>query len=434
MCLGFVLLAGCTKNDSSIMIDWPTDAGIILPTLPDAYCNPRDRVRLQSDINNCGSCGTYCNIDDSDRCFEGRCMCGSNEPCAPGSDCEYGNCVESDRFLECETIADCREDQDCILAIDGNRYCVNVCEFDEECPVNYLCVEGACTFVRCRPEDCDGIDNDCDGLVDESGGSGPMSRYCYSGPETDYSTIMAPCQVGVQVCLPSGNWSECEDEIPPVIEQGVLSCDGLDNDCDGCIDGILTASGICESREPAGIDVVFAIDTSGSMSGTISAVQLAVNTFSSLFSVSPEFRFGIVLVPGSRDGDLELYHDLSTFPTFEAALLAMSTGGGGQEPSWDAVYELGTGEIPISWRDGTIRIIVLFTDEEGQSYRSRRGVGTDVTEFEMCNALTHGEVLATVTTMSHASDFDDCGSVFELTSDADMMSDQLNTIIADPCL
>lgn len=424
---------GCTERTSIPPIGWPTDAGTIIPNMPDAYCNPRDRVRLESDIANCGECGNYCHIDDSDRCFMGHCACGTNESCPPGSDCRYGNCIESDRWTQCETVSDCADNQDCILSINGNRYCVDVCEFDGECSENFACIEGACTYIQCRPEDCDGIDNDCDSLIDESGTTGPMSRFCYSGPEIDYSTIMPPCRAGVQVCLPAGNWSECRDEIPPIIEQGVLSCDGLDNDCDGCTDGVLTASGLCESREPVGFDVVFAIDTSGSMSSTITAVQTAVNAFSSLFSASTEFRFGIVLVPGIVDGNLQFYHDLSPFPAFETALLAMPTDAGGSEPNWDAVYELGTGELPISWRTGTVRIIVLFTDEQGQSYRSRRGLGSDIDESDMCAALTHGEVLATVTVATHAADFDDCGDIFTLTSDAEMMTDQLNTIIADPC-
>lgn len=431
-------LLACACSDRERLIPWPdfpdaetrADAGTWDPDYP--ICDPENTAALQTDERNCGACGNACTRDTSDRCVAGECRCGPGAACEEGSDCIGGRCIVSDRNTVCETSDDCSIRQSCIARWDGEKRCVEVCEFDEVCAPGHYCVEGACTFVECAPEDCNGLDDDCDGTVDEAADGSPLARFCYSGPETDYRSIMEPCQAGVQVCLPEGRWSECRDEIPPVEEQGLLACDLIDNDCDGCVDGVLE-DGVCYSSEPTAFDVVFVIDTSGSMSGTIMAVQTAVNISSSTWSVNPQFRFGIVLVPGMDDGEVELYHDLSDFPAFETSLTAMSSGTGGSEPQWDAVYELGNGELPMSWRTGSARIIVVFTDEEGQSYRMRRGLGANINETDMCAALTHGEVLATVTTPIHSRDFDDCGLIFDLTSDAVMMAEQLDTIITDPC-
>ncbi len=73
-------------------------------------------------------------------------------------------------------------------------------------------------------EDCDGRDNDCDGEVDED-----VKRVCYSGP--DGTRNVGECTSGFQHCV-NNVYGVCTGEVLPAAEV----CDEKDNDCDGAVD------------------------------------------------------------------------------------------------------------------------------------------------------------------------------------------------------
>ncbi len=104
----------------------------------------------------------------------------------------------------------------------------------------------ACTGeVLPAAEVCNGLDDDCNGQVDEN-----LVQACYTGPDSTRSppgtgTPVGACKAGTQSCQ-AGSWGACEGQVLPVAdpcqspESGTgivdLNCDGQVDQC-GCTPG-----------------------------------------------------------------------------------------------------------------------------------------------------------------------------------------------------
>ena len=103
-------------------------------------------------------------------------------------------------------------------------------------------------------ETCNGLDDDCDGAMDEGCDcTTGETRPCYAGPSNTQDRGV--CHAGVQSCV-AGKWgASCEGQVLPTTEDcrgsEDMDCDGKagckDGDCEGatCDDRRICRSGVC---------------------------------------------------------------------------------------------------------------------------------------------------------------------------------------------
>ena len=245
----------CDRVDNDC--DGTTDEGFVGLNRP---CSVGDGVCLRAGVQVCAADGSAV-VCDAEAGAGGAETCdGSDNDCDGAIDEGFAGlrtaCSVGTGACRADGVRGCAPDGASVVCdaqggVAGAEVCDGIdndCDgaFDEDFPgLGTGCTEGAgaclasgvvvCTAagdaVECdaepgapRFERCDGVDNDCDGALDEG----------YAGLRTACSAGVGACEVaGVRVCSPNGLAVVCDASAgAPAAE----TCDGLDNDCDGTID------------------------------------------------------------------------------------------------------------------------------------------------------------------------------------------------------
>jgi hypothetical protein len=244
---------------------------------------------------------------------------------------------------------------------------------------------------KIKDEICNNWDDNCNELIDED-----LIQACYNGPPETLGVGI--CKGSLQYCY-KGTWGEswqgtfveglCPDEILP---KNSDTCNGIDENCDGVVD---------ENTELVDTDILFIIDTSGSMEDEINAVMAALVLFAEEFEFEDKIRWGVVLAPtttaGASDDFMQLHTDLTEFDTFMNSLANKPIVGtdSASEMVYDAIYaslyslvgmppyhlfeltwdswfvadsDPPLEQFKIDWRVNANRVVITFSDEEGQSH------------------------------------------------------------------
>jgi len=242
---------------------------------------------------------------------------------------------------------------------------------------------------------CNGLDDDCDAMVDEGCGCTPgATRTCYetpSGTPGEGTPGVGACRDGMSLCEPSpgggSDWGPCVGADTASAE---VCRNGIDEDCDALVDeGCGTPMVDCTVA-----DVLFLVDTTGSMSGEIAQIQarLRDTIIPGLAAEIADVRFAVASFDDFAVGSYGTFGDdpftlvqpiTSSVPTTQSAVNTLRAAGGadGPESQVEALFQAATGAGIGSYvarapgcagggrgypcfRPGATPIILLFTDAD----------------------------------------------------------------------
>ena len=223
-------IGGCQRDGALNCVD-----GEVIDTCVEGQPEPETCDTVDNDCDGFTDADDFTLVVTPCEKQDGVCM-GSmhrREQCVDGEWEECGDSVYAQHAfpdyavddVSCDNI-----DNDCMNGVDdGVDDVPTTCGLGECNNTGVLsCVDGMPTdscdpFAGAVPETCNGLDDNCDGAVDEDW---PVAGAGCDGDDADL------CENGIWTCNAAGDGLECVEDGTA----GVEICDNVDNDCDGEID------------------------------------------------------------------------------------------------------------------------------------------------------------------------------------------------------
>jgi len=362
--------------------------------------------------------------DDADPDTKGVGLCRAG---VPTCDKDYKVIACDCEVLPTEEICD-GEDNDCDYKVDEGWYNDESMEAygsEDTClplgkcsQYRAVCVGGEfiCPYQP-QPEECDGVDNNCNAIVDEGLGN---TEFCFD--DDIWRATQGECRAGIKRCIEGD--MVCDGQKLPRAE----TCDEKDNDCNGVIDD---TGDVLSSL----YDIVIVIDTSGSMCPYTEAVAGGLYQYLDQFQGNLNFRWALVDMSMAYGDNVQVVLDFTDMATVQAAVSAMGCDGIGSEASLDALYDTcsyNDSDLGLTWNTNANALVFSFTDEPAQTYVNPPTDGLMITDACLMNGVLpfqwsfNPEQFAPIVEPAN-------GIHFTLSNEWESIFDDLNSIVVKLC-